>query len=118
MDQPRLAADKVAPTASDVIANFHRSIVDTVASTVASDPVVVVGMKQNPVVKGARKLLDEEGVKFTYLEYGSYFSMWKERLAIKLWAGFPTFPMVFMKGTLVGGLSELKKLKADGKLKG
>ncbi len=117
MDQPRLSADKVAPTALEVVSSFHRGIVDTVASTVASDPVVVVGMKQNPVVKGARKLLDEEGVKFTYLEYGSYFSQWKERLAIKLWAGFPTFPMVFMKGTLVGGLSELKKLKADGKLK-
>lgn len=117
MDQPRLSADKVGPSALEVVSTFHRGIVDTVASTVASDPVVVVGMAQNPVVKGARKLLDEEGVKFTYLEYGSYFSKWKERLAIKLWAGFPTFPMVFMKGTLVGGLSELKKLKADGKLK-
>ncbi len=118
MDQLRLAADKVGPSAHEVVSTFHRGIVDTVASTVASDPVVIVGMAQNPVVKGARKLLDEEGVKFTYLEYGSYFSQWKERLAIKLWAGFPTFPMVFMKGTLVGGLSELKKLKADGKLKG
>ena len=117
MDQPRLAADKVSPNALEVVSTFHRGIVDTVASTVASDPVVIVGMAQNPVVKGARKLLNEEGVKFTYLEYGSYFSKWKERLAIKLWAGFPTFPMVFMNGTLVGGLSELKKLKADGKLK-
>lgn len=117
MDQPRLAADKIGPTAVDVVSNFHRDLVNTVASTVASDPVVIVGMAQNPVVKGARKFLDEEGVKFTYLEYGSYFSKWKERLAIKLWAGFPTFPMVFMNGTLVGGLSELKKLKADGKLK-
>jgi glutaredoxin-related protein len=117
MDQPRLAADKVGPTAADVVSNFHRDLVNTVASTVASDPVVIVGMAQNPVVKGARKFLDEEGVKFTYLEYGSYFSKWKERLAIKLWAGFPTFPMVFMNGTLIGGLSELKKLKADGKLK-
>ena len=62
MDQPRLAADKVAPTALEVVSTFHRGIVDTVASTVASDPVVIVGMAQNPVVKGARKLLDEEGV--------------------------------------------------------
>ncbi len=117
MDQHRLAADKVGPTARDVIAGFHRSVVDTVAATVAKDPVVVVGMAQNPVVKRARKLLDGEGVKYTYLEYGSYFSQWKERLAIKLWAGFPTFPMVFMKGNLVGGASEIEKLKADGKLK-
>nr|MBK7070290.1 glutaredoxin [Deltaproteobacteria bacterium] len=74
-------------------------------------------MAQNPVVKSARKLLDEEGVKFTYLEYGSYVSKWKERLAIKLWAGFPTFPMVFIDGVLIGGNRELVKLKADGKLK-
>jgi glutaredoxin-related protein len=119
MDQPpRLAADKIGSTARDVVSNFHRSIVDKVIATVASDPVVIVGMAQNPVVKGARKLLDEEGVKYTYLEYGSYFSQWKERLAIKLWAGFPTFPMVFMNGSLVGGLSEIKKLKSEGKLKG
>src|SRR3954463_15251131 len=117
MDQPRLAADKVGPTALEVVSTFHRGIVDKVASTVASDPVVIVGMAQNPVVKGARKFLDEEGVKFTYLEYGSYFSQWKERLAIKLWAGFPTFPMVFIDGTLMGGNSELVKLRAEGKLK-
>ncbi len=117
MDQPRLAADKVGPTARDVLAGFHRSIVDTVAATVAKDPIVVVGMAQNPVVKKARKILDGEGIKYTYLEYGSYFSQWKERLAIKLWAGFPTFPMVFMDGNLVGGASELEKLKADGKLR-
>jgi len=115
--RPLIAPDKVSPEADAVVANFHRGIVDEVAAAVARDPVVVVGMAQNPVVKSARKLLDEEGVKFTYLEYGSYLSKWKERLAIKLWAGFPTFPMVFIDGALVGGNSELVKLKAAGKLK-
>jgi hypothetical protein len=37
-------------------------------------------------------------VAHTYLEYGSYFSKWKERLAIKLWSGWPTFPQVFVDG--------------------
>ena len=73
-------------------------------------------MAQNPVVKRARKMLDEAGVTFTYLEYGSYFSKWKERLAIKLWAGFPTFPMVFVDGVAHRRRAELKKLQADGKL--
>ena len=117
MEQTRLTADKVGPTARDVVAGFHRPIVDEVISAVAKDPVVVVGMAQNPVVKKARKMLEAEGIKFTYLEYGSYFSQWKQRLAIKLWAGFPTFPMVFIDGSLVGGASELEKLKAEGKLK-
>ncbi|MBK9259846.1 MAG: glutaredoxin [Polyangiaceae bacterium] len=115
--RPLLAADKVSPEVHAIIASFHRGIVDEVAATVARDPVVVVGMAQNPVVKAARRLLDQEGIAYTYLEYGSYFSKWKERLAIKLWAGFPTFPMVFFDGVLVGGNSELVKLKAAGKLK-
>jgi glutaredoxin len=115
--RPMLSADKISPEADAVVASFHRGIVDEVAAAVARDPVVVVGMRQNPVVKAARKLLAEEGVQYTYLEYGSYLSMWKERLAIKLWAGFPTFPMVFIDGTFVGGNRELVALKAAGKLK-
>jgi len=115
--RPLLAHDKVSPEVHSILSNFHRGIVDEVAATVARDAVVVVGMAQNPVVKSARKLLDQEGIAYTYLEYGSYFSKWKERLAIKLWAGFPTFPMVFINGVLVGGNSEIVKLKAEGKLK-
>ena len=116
MARPTLSADKVSPAVHDLMSAFHRPIVDEVAATVARDKIVVVGMAQNPVVKAARKQLDGDGVKYTYLEYGSYFSKWKERLAIKLWAGFPTFPMVFVEGTLVGGNAELTKLRADGKL--
>jgi glutaredoxin-related protein len=117
MEPSTLSADKVSPEARDLVAAFHRSVVDQVASTVARDHVVVVGMAQNPFVKKARQLLDREGVKFTYLEDGSYLSAWKERLAIKIWARFPTFPMVFVDGTLVGGHAELVKLQAAGKLK-
>jgi glutaredoxin len=116
MERPTLSADKVSPAARDIVAALHRAVVDEVAATVAKDRVVVVGMAQNPYVKKARKLLADAGVPFTYLEYGSYVSKWKERLAIKLWAGFPTFPMVFVDGTLMGGYSELTKLQAEGNL--
>ena len=51
------------------------------------------------------------------LDYGSYFSMWRQRNALKLWTGWPTFPMVFVKGTLVGGAGDLAKLIASGELK-
>ncbi|KFE66083.1 Glutaredoxin-related protein [Hyalangium minutum] len=95
---------------------LHRDIVEHVATTVARDKVVVVGMAQNGFVRRARKLLEAEGIKFTYLEYGSYFSMWQQRLALKLWAGFPTFPMVFIDGTLIGGFTDLEALKQQGKL--
>jgi glutaredoxin-related protein len=115
MDRPVL--EKVGDGARAVVAKFHRNIVEEVAQTVARDRVVVVGMAQNPVVKKARKMLDDAGIKFTYLEYGSYLSKWKERLAVKLWAGFPTFPMVFHDGTLIGGASELGPYLSEGSLR-
>ncbi len=49
-------------------------------------------MAQNPHVKNVRKALKNAGIDFTYLEYGSYFSQWRKRLAIKMWSGWPTFP--------------------------
>jgi len=116
MEPPTLPSDKISEAAQDVVSKFHRDVVDEVARTVERDRVVVVGMAQNPYVKRARKALEEAGVQFTYLEYGSYLSKWKERLAIKLWAGFPTFPMVFVNGELVGGFSELRKRITEGKL--
>jgi glutaredoxin-related protein len=112
-----LSQDKVSPAVQELVGQFHRPIVETVAATVAREHIVVVGMAQNPFVKRARALLDAQQVKFTYLEYGSYFSMWKERLALKLWSGFPTFPMVFIDGTLVGGFTELKALQEQGRLR-
>ena len=88
----RLPAEKLSPAARAVVAGLHRATVDEVATTIGRDKVVVVGMAQNPFVKKARKALEAAGVKFTYLEYGSYLGDWKKRLAIKLWAGFPTYP--------------------------
>lgn len=117
MERSTLSSEHIADPVKQQVAAFHRDIVDEVSSAVTRHPVVVVGMAQNPVVKKARRILKEEGVAYEYLEYGSYLSQWKKRLAIKLWAGFPTFPMVFMDGTLVGGAREIEKLRAEGKLK-
>jgi glutaredoxin-related protein len=96
---------------------FHAAVVHEVKDAVARDAVVVVGMAQNPHVKNVRKVLDDAGVKYTYLEYGSYFSAWRERLAIKLWSGWPTFPQVFVRGVLLGGEELTKASLADGSLR-
>ena len=82
--------------------------------TVERDPVVVVGLAQNPHVKNVRKALNDAKIAFTYLEYGSYFSEWRKRLAIKMWSGWPTFPQVFVRGALVGGEDLTKAAIADG----
>jgi monothiol glutaredoxin len=95
-------------------AQFHPEIVAEVQSAVEREPVVVVGMGWNPHVKRARACLDEKGVRYVYLGYGNYLTGWKPRLALKLWAAWPTFPMVFVNGTLVGGATDLKKAMADG----
>jgi len=95
----------------------HRKTVDEVEQAIAKHNIVVVGMKQNPFPKKARQLLDVNGVAYHYLEYGSYFAEWKRRGALKMWSGWPTFPMVFVKGQLVGGFDDLKKLVNSGELK-
>lgn len=99
------------------MASFHADTLREVADAVASNDVVVVGMAQNPFVKKVRAALDEAGVKFLYLEYGSYLSEWKKRLAIKMWSGWPTFPQVFVKGELIGGDALTKEAIARGDLK-
>lgn len=113
-DRPLLPQERLSPEAAQAIAGFHPDIVKQVAEAVARDPVVVVGMAQNPVVKKAREALAGAGIAYTYLEYGSYFSQWKQRLAIKLWSGWPTFPQVFVKGSLIGGNAETRAALADG----
>jgi len=109
--------DRVHPAALAAQERFHHDTVAEVAHAVGRDKVVVVGMGWNPNVKNARRILQEEGVGYTYLEYGNYLSAWRQRLAIKLWAGWPTFPMVFIGGALVGGGSDLAALQKSGELK-
>lgn len=117
-NRPQLEQRSIAPAALSAMEGFHAEILREVQEAVRRDPVVVVGMAQNPHVKKARQALDEAGVAYTYLEYGSYLSKWKERLAIKLWSGWPTFPQVFVNGTLIGGADLTKQALADGTLKG
>ena len=116
---PRMILDeqRIHPAIRDAIAQNERDIVEEVAAAVAKNDIVVVGMKQNPSPKKARKLLDAAGLPYQYLEYGSYFNTWRRRNALKMWTGWPTLPMVFVKGVLVGGASDLEKLIASGELK-
>jgi monothiol glutaredoxin len=94
-----------------------RNTVDAVEKAINEHAIVIVGMAHNPFPKKARQLLDAQGLAYHYLEYGSYFSEWKRRGALKMWSGWQTFPMIFVKGQLVGGFSDLKKLVDSGELK-
>ena len=112
-NRPVLDNAKIHPTIRAGVVQYHSEIVTQVIDTVANNQAVVVGMSLNPSVRKARQLLEHQGLKVVYLEFGGYGSMWRERLAIKMWSGWPTYPQVFVNGMLVGGASDLKKLIAD-----
>jgi glutaredoxin-related protein len=117
MPRTLLPEAQVHPAARDKIAGYGSEIVKEVQAAVAANEVVVVGMGMNPFPKKARKLLDAAGIAYKYLGYGSYLSQYRKRLPLKLWTGWPTFPMVFVKGVLIGGADDLAKLIASGELK-
>ena len=106
----------IHPAIRETIANNHADIVQEVQAAVATNDLVVVGMAQNPMPKKARRILDRQQLSYKYLEYGSYLSDWRRRNALKMWTGWPTFPMVFVKGVLVGGANDLQKLVESGEL--
>ncbi len=115
---PRSILDEthLHPAIRERIARHHADLVKEVQDAIAANEIVVVGMAQNPMPKKARRLLDAAGLAYRYLEYGSYLSLWRRRNALKMWTGWPTFPMVFVKGVLIGGADDLERLLASGEL--
>src|SRR3569833_853160 len=116
MSRTVLEEARIHPGISERMAEAGAEIEREVEAAVAQHDVVVVGMAQNPFPRKARRLLDARGVPYIYLEYGSYFSAWRRRLTLKLWTGWTTYPMIFVKGVLIGGASELAALLASGEL--
>jgi glutaredoxin-related protein len=116
MPRQVLSESLIDPAIRERIAGHHAALVQQVQAAIAQHPVVVVGMAQNPYPRKARKALDAAGVPYHYLSYGSYFGEWRRRNALKMWTGWPTFPMVFVKGVLVGGADELAALIDSGEL--
>lgn len=116
MSRILLDSSRIHPAAREQVDNFNTGIIREVEAAVTAHAVVVVGMAQNPFPRKARKILDAQGIAYQYLEYGSYFSQWRPRLALKMWTGWQTYPMVFVRGTLVGGARELQVLADSGEL--
>ncbi len=116
MTRPVLTETQIHPAIRDAVAQNQAAILREVQAAVAQHVVLVVGMAQNPFCRKARAALTTAGVAFKYLEYGSYLSAWRQRNALKMWTGWPTLPMVFVKGQLVGGYKDLARLIASGEL--
>ena len=115
---PRHVLDEfwIHPAVRGAVAASHRDIVEEVQASIADNRVVIIGMATNPMVSGVRKLLDKLSVSYRYLEYGNYLSQWRRRNALKMWSGWPTFPIIFVDGMLIGGFQDLKALADSGEL--
>lgn len=107
---------RIHPAILATLSGHHADIVREVEQAIAAEDIVVVGMAMNPFPKRARRLLDAAGHRYRYLGYGSYFSQWRRRNALKMWSGWPTMPMVFVRGVLVGGASDLERALASGEV--
>jgi len=116
MGRSILDESHIHPAIRDRVAAHHAGIVREVQAAIAENAVVVVGMSMNPFPRKARRLLDAAHVPYRYLEYGSYLSQWRRRNALKMWTGWPTFPMVFVNGVLVGGANDLEALVGNREL--
>src|SRR5512142_2082974 len=116
---PRTILDeaRLHPAIRDAVVHYQADIVHNVQAAANANPVLVVGMAGNPHCRRARQALDAAGVPHQYLEFGSYFGQWRRRNALKMWTGWPTFPMVFVRGMLIGGATELERLVSGGELK-
>jgi monothiol glutaredoxin len=117
LPRPVLEESRLHPAIRERVANRHADIVHNVQAAAASNTILVVGMGGNAAVRRARRLLGQQGLAYQYLGFGSYLSQWRRRNALKMWTGWPTFPMVFVKGVLVGGHDDLKRLVDSGELK-
>jgi monothiol glutaredoxin len=116
MPRTILPESQIHPAVREKIASYRSDMVKEVQAAVAANDIVVVGMRMNPFPRRARKVLDAAGLAYKYIEYGSYLSEYRRRLVLKMWTGWPTFPMVFVKGVLVGGADDVAKLIASGEL--
>ncbi|MFC3675045.1 glutaredoxin [Ferrovibrio xuzhouensis] len=116
MPRPILDEAHIHPAIRAKIAGHGAAIIAEVQAAVAAHDIVVVGMGINPFPRKARRLLAARGLAHHYLEYGSYLSDWRRRTALKLWTGWPTLPMIFVKGVLIGGASDLAQLLDSGEL--
>ena len=117
MPRPVLDESAIHPAVRDLVASLHADVVDQVRNAVSDHDVVVVGMAGNPFVRKARRALDAAGVPHHDIDIGGYFSQWRRRNALKMWTGWPTLPMVFVRRQLTGGADDLQRLIASGELK-
>ena len=116
MTREILGEQLIHPAIRQQVSSHFRDTVEEVKNATTEHRIVIVGMSGNPIVSKARKILHDQAIAYKYLEYGSYFSQWRRRNSIKMWTGWPTFPMIFLDGVLIGGYQDLESLVHSAEL--
>ncbi len=116
MTREILGEQLIHPAIRQQVSSHFRDTVEEVKNATTEHRIVIVGMSGNPIVSKARKILHDQAIAYKYLEYGSYFSQWRRRNSIKMWTGWPTFPMIFLDGVLIGGYQDLETLVHSAEL--
>mmetsp|Transcript_24549 Transcript_24549/g.21732 ORF Transcript_24549/g.21732 Transcript_24549/m.21732 type:complete len:103 (+) Transcript_24549:186-494(+) len=71
-----------------------------------------------PFCVQAKKVFDDLGIKYDYIECDEKPLNSGQLQKLKQLSGISTYPNIFIGTKSVGGCSELKALKSNGKLKG
>ncbi len=116
MTREILGEQLIHPAIRQQVSSHFRDTVEEVKNATTEHRIVIVGMSGNPIVSKARKILHDQAIAYKYLEYGSYFSQWRRRNSIKMWTGWPTSPMIFIDGVLIGGYQDLETLVHSAEL--
>ena len=111
--------DSAIPTAPSLVAKESESLNSRLEKLINKEPVMLF-MKGSPHAEKCGfsrtivTLLEENGVKF-----GSFDILSDEdvRQGLKTFSNWPTYPQVYSKGKLVGGLDIIKELIENGELK-
>ena len=108
-ERPRsvLPEGRIHPAIRGRISTLNADLVSEVEAVLSANTTVVVGMSVNPSCRRVCTTLEARGLTCRYLEYGGYHTNWRRRLALKMWTGWATFPMVFHQGALLGGAKHL-----------
>lgn len=119
MTQPRpiLPLDRIHPAVQSKLGGKDKDFVEQIETAARNHAVLVVGLGWSPPSGKACSALRAAGVAFEYIQHGNYLTGWRRRNVLKMWTGWPTFPMVFVRGTFIGGASDLNKLIESGELK-
>ena len=115
---PRAVLDEahIHPAIRARVGGHQAGVVEQARRAIAEHAVVVIGMAQNPHPRRARRALDAAGIAHHDIDHGNYFSAWRQRSALKMWTGWPTLPMVFVRGSLIGGADDVIRLIDSGEL--